>query len=458
MPMMTSLLPKGGSAPSLKAVLRAGMAAALLIGLSACTATSGGPAPSVPQGPDSPFVGAPPEPAVIGVELAPERADGINPVHLAGRDLVRVAVLLPFSASAAPARTEAAHLLRAAELALFERGADNVLLMPRDTEGTARGGELAAEAAIADGADLIIGPLFAAEVRGASGPARRAGVPVISFSTDASVAGNGVYLLSFPPEEEVRRVVEFTASRGASRFAIVAPATPYGQLVSESYRRAAAGVGGAVTVEEVYSGGVDSMTQAARRLARAGIERLEVGRALAMTGENWEASPGGAFQAVMLPAGGDDLRMLAPTLLFSDIDPLLVKFLGTSLWRNQATAREPALANGWFAGPDPQQRARFEMAYQDVYGEAPSRLAGLGYDAMSLAALMASNGGRIERSMIEEENGYLGVDGLFRLRADGRVERGLAVYTIRNGNFEVLDPAPESFGPTGATIDIEPEA
>lgn len=457
MPMMTSLLPKGGSAPSLKLALRAGMAAALVIGLSACTATTGGPSPSAPQGPDSPFVGAPPEPAVIGVELAPERIE-VTPAHLTGRDLVRVAVLLPFSASAAPARSEASHLLRAAELALFERGADNILLMPRDTEGTARGAEVAAEAALADGADLIIGPLFAAEVRSVSGPARRAGVPVISFSTDAGVAGNGVYLLSFPPEEEVRRVVSFAASRGAERFAIVAPATPYGQLVSESYRRAASEAGGAVTVEEVYSGGVDSMTQAARRLARAGIERLDVTRALAMTGENWEASPGGAFQAVMLPAGGDDLRMLAPTLLFSDIDPLLVKFLGTSLWRNPATVREPALANGWFAGPDPQQRTRFELVYQDVYGEAPSRLAGLGYDAMSLAALMAANGGRIERSMIEEENGYLGVDGLFRLRADGRIERGLAVYTIRNGNFEVLDPAPESFDPAARTIDIEPEA
>ncbi|MCH8522017.1 penicillin-binding protein activator [Glycocaulis sp.] len=458
--MMRILLRTGLRAPSLNSggahvPLRAGLAAALALGLAACGATTGGPGP-VTQQPDSPFVGAPPEPAVLGVEMTPERTL-LTPVHLAGRDLVRVAVLLPFSASAAPARSEATHMLRAAELALFERGVDNVLLMPRDTEGTARGGEAAAEAAIADGADLIIGPLFAAAVRGASGPARRAGVPVISFSTDASVAGNGVYLLSFPPEEEVRRIVSFTASRGADRFAIVAPATPYGQLVSQSYRSAVAETGGVVTVEEVYSGGVDSMTQAARRLARAGIERLDVSRALAMTGEDWTPSEGGAFQAVLLPAGGDDLRMLAPAMLFADIDPLLVKFLGTSLWRNPATIREPSLANGWFAGPDPDQRARFEAVYESVFDEAPSRLAGLGYDAASLAALMAANGGRIDRAMIEDENGYLGVDGLFRLRADGMVERGLAVYTIRNGQFHVLDPAPESFDPSGRVLDIEPD-
>lgn len=453
--MMMTLLRTGPSAPSLKQALRAGLAGAVALGLAACGATSGGPGPVVQQ-PDSPFVGAPPEPAVTGVDMAPART-ALTPVHLAGRDLVRVAVLLPFSASAAPARSEASHLLRAAELALFERGADNVLLMPRDTEGTARGAEAAAEAALADGADLIIGPLFAAEVRGVSGPARRAGVPVLSFSTDAGVAGSGVYLLSFPPEEEIRRVVSYTASRGAERFAIVAPATPYGQLAAEAYRRAAAETGGVVTVEEVYSGGVESMTQAARRLARAGIESLDVSLALTMTGESWEPSPGGAFQALLLPAGGDDLRMLAPAMLFADIDPLLVKFLGTSLWRNPATVREPSLANGWFAGPDPEQRVRFEGVFESVYGEMPSRLAGLGYDAASLASLMAMNGGRIDRTMIEDPSGFLGVDGLFRLRPDGRVERGLAVYTIRNGEFRVVDPAPESFDPSGRSIDIEPD-
>ena len=147
--------------------------------------------------------------------------------------------------------------------------------------------------------------------------------------------------------------------------------------------------------------------------------------------------------------------MLAPSLLFADIDPLLVKFVGTGLWRNPASVREPALANGWFAGPDADMRTRFEMSYQDAFGEAPSRLAGLGYDAASLAILMAANFGRIDRTIIEDPNGFLGVDGLFRLRADGTVERGLALYTIRNGQFEVLDPAPERFD-RGFALDVEP--
>lgn len=453
--MMTRVLPTRAPEPRARAFRLGFFAAGAALLLSACTASTGGPGPSVTQGPASPVVGAPPEPAVLGVEMSPERL-AFTPPHLEGTELVRVGVLLPFSAPAGALRSEASHLLRAAELALFERGIANAVLLPKDTEGTARGAEAAAEAVIADGADIIIGPLLAAEVRAVSGPARRANIPVISFSTDTSVAGGGVYLLSFPPEEEVRRVVTHTAALGASRYAIIAPATPYGQLVSEAYRAAAAQAGGTVTAEEIYSGGVESMGQAARRLARAGIERLDVGRALAMTGENWTPSAGGAFQVVMLPAGGDDLRMLAPSLLFADIDPLVVKFVGTGLWRNPASVREPALAHGWFAGPDPELRTRFEAVYEEAYGEAPSRLAGLGYDAASLAVLTASGPGRIDRSVIEDPNGFLGVDGLFRLRSDGTVERGLALYTIRSGRFEVLDPAPMRFDDGGDALDVEP--
>ena len=131
-------------------------------------------------------------------------------------------------------------------------------------------------------------------------------------------------------------------------------------------------------------------------------------------------------------------------MIFADIDPLIVKFVGTSLWRDPDVAREPALAGGWFAGPDPQARARFEAEFEAAYGAPPSRLAGLGYDAVSLAGLAATSDAPL-RAVIESEDGFSGVDGLFRFRANGTLERALAVYTIRRGRFEALEPAPSSF-------------
>ena len=45
-------------------------------------------------------------------------------------------------------------------------------------------------------------------------------------------------------------------------------------------------------------------------------------------------------------------------------------------------------------------------------------------------------------------NGFAGMDGLFRLRPDGRTERGLAVLEIQREKIVVVDPAPQSFEAT----------
>jgi hypothetical protein len=475
---------------SISARLRPSLAGALVtaaaLALSACGATT--PSQPVPTGPSRPVVGQPPEPATAAADMSTR---AYTPAHLAGREreLLRVAVLLPFGASNAGARNEATHLLRAAELALFEQGDASMLLLPKDTGGTAEGGREAAESAIADGADLIIGPLFSAAAQAAGEVARAARVPVISFSTDAGIAGDGLFLLSFPPQEEVRRVTEYALDQGATRFAAMTPDSAYGQLARDTY---AATIGArlgfdpeaevssvplpasdgapegtaprttqrsfrtGLVAAETYGGGVDSMTQAARRLARLGVERLDPRRAAGMSGADWRPSPGSPFQVVLLPEGGDRLRMLAPVMLYEDIDPLLVKFVGTGLWRDGSLAREPALAHGWFASADPGARGRFEQAYASVYDNAPSRLAGLAYDAVALAALIGREpGGGDAMRFLQQPGGFFGVDGLFRFRADGTIERSLAVYTIQGGGFQVISPAPDQFDGAPAPLRMD---
>lgn len=434
-----------------------------LLAIAACSTTPEGPRGPVSPQPSSPVIGEAPPPATLPVPIADP---AFTPVHMRGQaDIARVAILLPFSADNEAARREATSILRAAELALFERAGENVLLLPKDTGGTAQGAREAARSALSDGAQLILGPLFSHSVEAVGSVARESSVPVIAFSTELSVAGDGVYLLSFPPGEEVRRIVNYTAGLGTTRYAVIGPANEYGTTVAAAYRDAIAEQpGGArLVAEEVYSGGVQAMNEAATRLARMGVEPLDAEEAAQRSGRNWEPDETAPFQVILLPESGDRLRTLAPVLVYQDIDPLLIKFVGTGQWHDSATVREPALANGWFAGPDPQARARFEAAFERVFENTPSRLAGLGYDAGSLAALMAASGSQgFQASAIESEEGFLGVDGLFRFREDGTIERGLAVYTVRSGGFEVLEPAPAYFGegrvledPAGPATDID---
>jgi len=384
-------------------------------------------------------------PEVIEPEIV--RQGGVIPRHLEGRELTRAALLLPFSHPNAAARGEASNLLRAAELALFEHGSDTLVLMPKDTGGTAEGARQAAQAAIDDGADIILGPLFGTAAIAAGQVARRYDIPVLAFSTDTSIAGNGIYLLSLPPEQEVARITQYVSLLGVERFAFIGPGGAYGNAVRNALAENAELNGGRLTAEETYVGGVEAMTSAARRLAQLGFTSLEAEDAMMFNSSEWIPSPNAPFQAVMLPEGGTRLRTLGPLLPYHEIDPLIIRFLGTGLWNNEETRREPVLHGGWFAGPDAEAHEAFVTRYQAAFGDEPSRIASHAYDGVLLSIFFA-NEGEVSHEALEDPEGFYGADGLFRFRADGQIERGLAIYEVRRNEFRVIEPAPREFSPS----------
>lgn len=362
--------------------------------------------------------------------------DGLTLPHMAGRDTKRLALLLPFSAQSPRLRAEANSMFQSAELALFQRPEPDVVLTVLDTKGTTDGAQSAARAALAQGADVILGPIISDNVAAASQVAARSGVPLLAFSNDQTVADRGRYLLSFPPEAEVDRVVSYAAAQGVQNFAFLGPDDAYGRRVRRALEASAARVGGRVTAAESYRGDdISVMQEPARRLA----QYFRSGR-----GQSRDA-----FEAILLPEAGTALRSLAPLLPVNGIDPRRVLFMGTSRWDDQSIAREPALRGGVFAAADKDARAAFIADYNRAYGDDPSSLASLAFDAVQLGALVADGDprGRIDR--IESPLGFYGTDGFLRFSPDGRPERGLAVYSIRDGDFRVEDPAPVGPAPQG---------
>ena len=374
----------------------------------------------------------------------PERT-GLIPPHMEDRDIARVAVLLPFSSDSAAARGEALRMLRAAEMALFDRAGGNLLMIPKDTQGTPDGARSAAQAAVEDGADIIIGPLFGPAVRAAGDVARSNDIPMIAFTTDTTTAGDGVYLLSFPPRIEVERIVEYAASQGIERYAYLGPQDRYGMAVYSALQDNTARHGGFVAAESFYTGDVEAMSRASARLAEGVFEPLTPEDADELRQQEWAPDPEAPFQAVILPEGGTKLRALGPLLISQAVDPLVVRFLGTGLWNDPDLLREPALRGGWFAGPDLTAREAFETGFEETYGSEPSRIASLAYDAMALAAHLEGGEAGFSRDAIENEQGFFGADGLFRFDETGMIERGLAIYEMRSRGFFEIEPAPTSF-------------
>ena len=391
-----------------------------------------------PKDPKEPEVTTQPEQPTFETGEYFNNRDGLTPPHMAGRDIKRLALLLPFSAKSSRLREEADSMMKAAELAVFNRDEPDVLLMALDTRGTSDGARSATRSAIKSGADVILGPILAGSVKASAREARRSNTPVIAFSTDQNVAGNGTYLLSFPPEAEVKRIVDYVASTGATRYAYIGPKSEYGRRVKGEFDGAVAANAGQVTASEIYDGrDISVMQEPAKRLAEYHRQ-----------GEIAAKANGGltpmSYEAILLPEGGTALRSLAPLFPYYDVDPAKVQFLGTSLWKNDETVREPALNRGIFAAADQDAKRPFLDNYDRTYGDEASRLASLAYDAVAVGAYVADGDPRGRRARAEDPNGFYGVDGLVRFNANGTPDRGLAVYQIKNGRFVIIDPAPKN--------------
>ncbi|MFE1602915.1 penicillin-binding protein activator [Methylobacterium sp. ID0610] len=345
-----------------------------------------------------------------------------------GSGTVKVALILPLTG---PGATAGAAMRNAADLAVQEFQNPDLKLLVKDDRGTPDGAREAAAAAVAEGAELVIGPLFAGSVQAAAATARSAGKPVIAFSTDASVAARGVYLLSFLPQPEVDRVVDELAAAGRRSFAALIPETTYGTVVEAQFREAVARKGGRVVALERYPAGNPA----------AAVGRL----APLITG------PGAQADALFLPDTPEGLSGTAGALTRAGFNPARVRPVGTAIWNDPRVFALPALQGGWFATVDPAGYANFAQRYRARYGAEPVRVASLAYDAVSLAAALNRQYGsqRFSETTLTNPSGFAGIDGTFRFRTEGSSERALAVFEIRNGSTTIVSPAPRALGPSG---------
>ncbi len=352
--------------------------------------------------------------------------EGVTPPFMRGRDIVRVGLLLPFSLRP----QEATALYNAAELAVFDHGNQDTLLIPRDAGSDEASANAAARALVNDGADIIIGPVLREGVFGAGQAAQRERIPVIGFSSDRTVGGNGVYLLSFQLEDEIARLVDYAADHNVRSIALLAPANEYGRRVESALREEAAQRGVRVVASQLYNRSDSDAAAAATALAAS-----------------LRSSPA---QGILIAESGTPLRAIGTALVTAGVDRSRIRFMGTSVWAGDAQ-REPSLAGGWYVSPDPGVRSDFENRYQAAFGHGPTRLASLSYDAVALAALLSRERGAagLSRGALEDSEGFAGSDGLFRFRSNGAIERGLAIIEVRPTEVTVLDPAPRRFPQSG---------
>jgi branched-chain amino acid transport system substrate-binding protein len=388
------------AAVTAKAV-RAGVIAGAIITLSACAGQ--GPGPGVGD----------------QVAVPPQQGTAI------GAGGIKVGLILPLSAPG-NAGLVAQSMKNSAEMALAEFNTPNVQLLVKDDGGNSLGAQVAAQQALAEGAEIILGPLFAQSVQAAGQVARTRGVPMIAFSTDTSAATRGVNLLSFLPESDVNRIVNYAFANGKKSFAALVQDNAYGLVIEAAFKEAVARRGGRIV----------------------GVERYEFDQIKLQAPIKAIASVANQADAILIADGPDAAPTVAQQLVAAGVNPKRVQFLGTGLWDDQRIFSDSALQGGWYPAPDPSGFQNFANRYRQKYGQDPVRTATLSYDATALvAALVKTQGGqRFTPEVITNPSGFNGNDGVFRFRQDGTNERGLAIFRVTPSGGQIISPAPKNFG------------
>ncbi len=368
-----------------------------------------------------------------------------------------VAALLPLSG---PQAAIGQDLLDAMHLALFSVPDNDLQILVRDTAGQPARAAEAARDAIDSGARLILGPLFARSARAVAPVAASRSVPVIAFSNDTTVARPGLFVLGFQPEEQVSRVVSYARAQGLEKIAALVPDDAYGRRAFEAWRKTLGEPLADALPAAVYAGDQNMIAQILRQFTdydarkkaldeqKAELEQRQDEAAKAALAELATRDTYGPppFDAVLIADGGVRLRSVLALLEYYDVDPALIRLLGTMRWLDDPEVLAQPIARGsWIAAPSRTLQKKFETRFQKTFGRRPHALATLGFDAAALAILVARGDPPFAIEQLTDPQGFDGYSGIFRLRRNGLVEHGLSILEIRDGGVVEVDPAPTRF-------------
>lgn len=401
-------------------------------------------------------------------------------------EYLRVGVLLPLSGNYESVGKE---LKNAATMAMFNMKLEKMILQFYDSKGTASGAKEATEKANEDGVDVIIGPLFAEEVISSK---KVSNVPIISFTTDQEVLSGDTFSIGFLLEQQIKRIVEYAISKGYETFGVIVPDNDTGNFISNKIENYANQFGGEVVSIKKYKNKKEDLMNSVKEIsnyderrkeykeyknaAKARLNYLLELKELENSSEYLYAYDSTQYSSTdeeveflektledlekvstitdpnyeSIFVYGDDINdviMIGSSLMYYDVNPDRVKFIGTSQLENNKVFNERAFRLAWYPSVSTKYSGEFTKAYKEYYGKTPNKISSLAYDAVALIGTL-SKYGEVNKTSILNPNGWTGINGIFRFKRDGSSERNMDVKEILGGatiKTKIISPAALSF-------------
>lgn len=367
-------------------------------------------------------------------ELATPGAGGGTGQQIAPGAAIQVALLVPGGSGDAEASAIAASLENAARMAITDLNGVDVQLRVYSTGRDAAQASQMAAAAVADGAQIILGPLDAASANAVGITVAPARVNVLAFSNNTAIAGGNVFVLGNTFGNISDRLVGYARTQGINSYMIVHQDDLAGSVGRDAIATSIRSAGGTIAGIEAYP------------FSQEGIFARAAAIAAATT-----ASGAQAVFVTDSVAGG--LPILATSLDDQGLTPSTTPLIGITRWdAAPQVAGLPGMQNGLFAMADAGREAAFRNRYEATYGARPHPLASIAYDGIAAIGALAATGdsNALTAQALTRSAGFAGATGIFRLRPDGTNQRALAIARIVNNQVGIVDPAPQSFGRGGS--------
>ena len=344
---------------------------------------------------------------------------------------VQVALLVSSGTGDAGDDAIARSMENAARLAIADLGATNIDLRVYSAGASAASGSAAAIKAADEGADVILGPLYGEAANAAAVAVAPKGINVLSFSNNATIAGGNLFVLGTTYGSIAGRLASYAVRKGKNNVLIVHANNPSETLGRDAISQAVTSSGGKIAGTVAFNFSQNDIINAVPQIS---VKVKSTGaNAVFFTSTTDGAIP---FLAELLPSNG--------------VSSATSQFIGLQRWDIPANAPSlPGLQGGWFAAPDPGLAAQFRARYTAAYRSVPHSLSGLAYDGIAAIGALVQSGQGLDVAALTRSSGFAGVNGVFRLRADGTNQRALAIMQIQNGAAALLDPAPRDFGSAG---------
>jgi ABC-type branched-subunit amino acid transport system substrate-binding protein len=371
--------------------------------------------------------------AATAVLAACVPGSGLSPSGGSGSGAIQVALLVPGGSGQASDEVLAKSLENAARLAMGDLRNVQIDLRVYNTAGSPSQAAAQAQKAVAEGAQVILGPVFAQEANAAGVAVAASGVNVLSFSNNPDIAGNNVFVLGPTFDNTAARLASYAVRQGKGNIMILHDRNTAGTIGRAAIERGVRTAGGTVVSVGNYEFSQNGVVSATPVLVRTARET-------------------GAQAVFMTADSSGALPLISQLLVDNGLSSADAQFIGLTRWDiPAATLGLPGVQGGWFALPDPALFAQFQNRFTAAYAEPPHPIAGLAYDGIAAVGALSRSSlrGPLPRDSLTQSAGFVGVNGIFRLLEDGKNERGLAVAQIKDGQAVIIDSAPRSFAGPG---------